>query len=236
MNNTIDGLFHVSLIMFDLDGTLIDSIDFYFKLVETVLAKLGLPQVSKGAIHAAVEDGRFHWHRILPHEKRANADALVEKMMPLAKEVYPKIFREGVVLFKGVPQLLGKLNALGIKTAIVTATPADHMAEKYRLLENSGVAAFIATVVTNDDAPNPKPAPDTLLECCRRLSIDPRYTLYVGDTALDIKAGKAAGASTVGVLTGFDDRATLANEKPNALLNDVTELHRYVVKQSQGKT
>ena len=222
--------FRVSMVMFDLDGTLIDSINVYFTVVETVLARLDLPPVSRNRIHAAVEDGRFSWHRILPDETAEEADELVGQMIPLAREVFPDIFRREVAFFEGVPQLLTELNALGIKTAIVTATPADNMAEKYRLLENSGVGASIATVVTNDDAPNPKPAPDTLLECCRRLSLNSRQTLYVGDTALDIKAGKAAGAKTVGVLTGFDDRKTLASEEPDALLNKVTELSGVVVK------
>lgn len=222
--------FTVSAVMFDLDGTLIDSIDVYFKVVETVLTELKLPRVSREEIHAAVEDGRFNWHRVIPEILNDEADALVARLVPLARKVYPKIFRREVGFFKGVPKLLTHINGLGVKTAIVTATPRDNMAEKYRLLETKGVAQTIATVVTNDDGPRPKPAPDTLLECCRRLSVNPRQTLYVGDTVLDIQAGKAARAMTAGVLTGFDDRKTLKRENPDVIVEQVTSLSDMIVK------
>ncbi len=222
--------FIVSAVMFDLDGTLIDSINVYFKVVETVLKKLALPPVSRKEIHAAVEDGRFNWHRVIPEYLKDEADALVARLIPLAREVYPGIFRREVGFFKGVPKLLAHINGMGVKTAIVTATPSDNMAEKYRLLETQGVAKNIATVVTNDDAPRPKPAPDTLLECCRRLAVNPRQTVYVGDTALDIQAGKAAKAMTAGVLTGFDDRKTLKREHPDIIVEQVTNLSDMVIK------
>jgi len=220
----------VTAVMFDLDGTLIDSINVYFRVVETVLEKLHLPRVSRDKIHAAVEDGRFNWHRVIPAEQNEEADEIVERLIPLARQVYPGIFRREVDFFEGVPKLLVDIQNQGIQNGIVTATPGDNMAEKYRLLEKKGVAKTITTVVTNDDAPNPKPAPDTLLECCRRLSVAPRETLYVGDTAIDIRAGRAAGAMTAAVLTGFDDRATLKGENPDLLLEKVTDLRGMIAK------
>ena len=222
--------FSVSAVMFDLDGTLIDSINVYYKVVETVFEKLNLPPVSRDQIYAAVDDGQFRWDRVLPADLLAGKDEIIGRGMTLAREIYPGIFRREVDFFEGVPELLAGISALGIKIGIVTATPSDNMAEKYLLLEKNGVAQCVETIVTNDDAPNPKPAPDTVLECCRRLSVLPQKSLFVGDTGVDIRAGKAAGTMTAGVLTGFDDRKTLHREAPDVILNQVMELEGMFVK------
>ena len=222
--------FCISAVLFDLDGTLIDSINVYYKVVETVFEKLNLPPVSRGHIYAAVDDGRFRWDRVLPADNVTGKDEIILRSMKLARKIYPDIFRREVDFFQGVPKLLAGINALGIKVGIVTATPSDNMAEKNLLLKRKGVSPYIETIVTNDDAPNPKPAPDSVLECCRRLAVEPQTTLFVGDTGVDIRAGKAAGTMTVAVLTGFDDRETLDRETPDAILNQVTDLDGMFVK------
>ena len=222
--------FFISAVMFDLDGTLIDSINVYYKVVETVFEKLNLPPVSRDQIYAAVDDGRFRWDRVLPAATLTGKDEIIQRGMKLARKIYPDIFRREVDFFQGVPKFLAGINALGIKVGIVTATPSDNMAEKDLLLKKKGVSQCIETIVTNDDTPNPKPAPDSVLECCRRLSVEPKTTLFVGDTGVDIRAGKAAGTMTAAVLTGFDDRETLHREAPDAILNQVTDLDGMFVK------
>jgi HAD superfamily hydrolase (TIGR01509 family) len=210
--------------MFDLDGTLIDSINVYFKVVQAVFKKLDLPPVSREQIYAAVDDGQFKWERVLPAAVLAGGDDIALKGMMLARKIYPEIFRREVDFFEGVPELLAGIHARGIKIGIVTATPGDNMVEKESLLARNGVADCIDTLVTNDDSPLPKPAPDAVLECCRRLSVRPGQSLFVGDTSVDIRAGKAAGTMTAAVLTGFDSRETLSHDAPDVILNQVADL------------
>ena len=219
-----DPRFFVSAVMFDLDGTLIDSINVYYKVVQAVFKKLDLPPVSRAQIYAAVDDGQFRWERVLPAAMLAGKDDIILKGMTVARQVYPDIFRREVDFFQGVPELLAGIHAQGIKIGIVTATPGDNMVEKEVLLARDGVASCIDTIVTNDDAPLPKPAPDTVLECCRRLSVLPGQSLFVGDTSVDIRAGKAAGTMTAAVLTGFDNRETLSHEAPDVILDQVADL------------
>ncbi len=222
--------FFVSAAMFDLDGTLIDSINVYYKVVQTVFDRLGLSRVSRDQIYAAVEDGRFYWDRVLPAEETTAEKGFMQRAMVLAREVYPDIFRRTVDVFDGVPAFLADLQARGIRIGVVTATPGDRMVEKEALLAQKGVRDCIDVLVTNDDAPNPKPAPDTILACCERLSIRPAHGLYAGDTSVDIRAGKAAGTRTAAVLTGFDRRQTLMDEHPDIVLNRVTDLAGMIVK------
>jgi HAD superfamily hydrolase (TIGR01509 family) len=210
--------------MFDLDGTLIDSINVYYKVVQAVFKKLDLPPVSRTQIYAAVDDGQFKWERVLPAAMLTGKDDIILKGMTVARQVYPEIFRREVDFFQGVPELLAGIHAQGIKIGIVTATPGDNMVEKEVLLARDGVASCIDTIVTNDDAPLPKPAPDTVLECCRRLAVLPGQSLFVGDTSVDIRAGKAAGTMTAAVLTGFDSRETLYRDAPDVILDQVADL------------
>jgi HAD superfamily hydrolase (TIGR01509 family) len=222
--------FSVLSVMFDLDGTLIDSLNVYYKVVMVAFEKLNLPPLSKDKIYAAVEDGQFIWERVLPAGKLVEKEALIQRGIMFAREAYPEIFRREVDFFEGVPELLVAIRALDIKIGIVTATPRDNMAEKERLLTENGVAKYIDTIVTNDDAPQPKPAPDTILECCRRLSVPPEHSLFVGDTHVDMRAGKAAGTMTAAVLTGFDNRETLQRTTPDVILNQVSDLSGMIVK------
>jgi len=78
--------------------------------------------------------------------------------------------------------------------------------------------------MTHEDGFLPKPAPDGILECLRRMEIHPSNALNIGDSPLDIRAGKVAGTLTVGVLTGIGNRAQLEVEEPTAILERVTEL------------
>jgi phosphoglycolate phosphatase-like HAD superfamily hydrolase len=107
---------------------------------------------------------------------------------------------------------------------IVTSTPRESMAVKLPVLVDSGIDDLLDVIIHADDAPRKKPAPDPLIEGCKRLDIRPQDCMYVGDTRTDIQAGKAAGMKTVGVLTGFDDRQSLGMENPDTILGNISEL------------
>jgi phosphoglycolate phosphatase-like HAD superfamily hydrolase len=79
-------------------------------------------------------------------------------------------------------------------------------------------------VVTAFDTHRPKPSPETLITCAKRMSIDTCACLVVGDSVADIRAGKAAGAKTVAVLSGIFSCEELENEKPDLILANVNKL------------
>jgi phosphoglycolate phosphatase-like HAD superfamily hydrolase len=91
-------------------------------------------------------------------------------------------------------------------------------------LEVAGVAELFEAIITSDDVPQRKPAPEPLIACANQLDLQPINCVYVGDTATDMKAGKAARMRTVGVLTGFDDYNSLNRENPDAIIDSVQEL------------
>jgi phosphoglycolate phosphatase len=98
------------------------------------------------------------------------------------------------------------------------------MAIKLAPLAEAGVADVFEVVITADDVQNKKPHAEPLVMCSDKLDLAPGNCVYVGDTRVDIKAGKAAGMQAVAVLTGFDDYDALEREKPDAIIESVAEI------------
>ena len=218
--------FPVDAAIFDLDGTIIDSIGIYYKIVEAVLEKLGLPQVSKADLRNATENGQFDWSVIFPEEIKENEEELIKNAWKIAEEISPKMFRDKVKLIPGAADVLTRVSESGIKLAVVTSTPQKNMTAKLKPLIESGISHLMEEIITADDTTRTKPAADPVLECNKRLGIAAGKSVYVGDMRLDIKAGKAAGTKTIGVLTGFDDFESLKTEKPDAIIKSIAELHQ----------
>ena len=104
---------------------------------------------------------------------------------------------------------------------LVTTAPRESAIE---LIERLGIADYFAIVVAVEDVERPKPHPDGPLRAMRALGADPRGCAMVGDSPNDIKAGRAAGARTIGVLTGLSSRETLEREGANLILEGVWEI------------
>jgi 2-phosphoglycolate phosphatase len=215
----------IQAVLFDLDGTLIDSAGIYFKIVAIVLERLGLPEVTRDDILAAAEQDPFDWLRIIPKTKHHQTDTLIPSAWRIIEEAYPAMFQEEVRLFDGVVNLLNQLVSKGKKIGIVTSTPRKHLDHKMKVLEKMGIANLINAVITADDAPQKKPAPDPLIECANRLGTSVLECIYIGDTCLDIQAGKSAGMRTIAVLSGFDREEALAAAQPDALIPSVGSLN-----------
>jgi 2-phosphoglycolate phosphatase len=215
----------IQAVLFDLDGTLIDSAGIYFKIVAIVLERLGLPEVTRDEILSAAEHDPFDWLRIIPKTNHHQADTLISSAWRIIEEAYPAMFQEEVRPFDGVVNLLNQLVSKGKKIGIVTSTPRKHLDHKMKVLEKMGIANLINAVITADDAPQKKPAPDPLIECASRLGTPVPECIYIGDTCLDIQAGKSAGMRTIAVLSGFDRKEVLAAAQPDALIPSVGSLN-----------
>jgi len=214
----------VGAVIFDLDGTLIDSIHIYFMMVEKVLERLNLPHVSRDRIIAAAESENFSWEFILPEAVMNRKDEIIEQAWAVIKEIAPRLFEENLKLIQGADRTLQNIFSNGLKIGMVTSTQSQYLEVKMQPLKNAGVGDVFKVIITTDDVKRRKPAPDPLIACAERLKINPGHCVYVGDTATDVKAGKAAGMKTVGVLTGFDEYEILKKENPDAIIHSVFDL------------
>ena len=214
----------VAAVIFDLDGTLIDSIDIYFRIVESVLERLGLPSVSRNKILAAAESEDFKWELVLPPEILTRRENIIEEAWAVINEIAPPMFADDLEIIEGADGILKMISASGLKMGLVTSTQSHYLETKMLPLKNAGVDKLIETIVTSNDVRKRKPAPDPLIMCARKLKLGPANCVYVGDTTTDMQSGKAAGMYTVGVLTGFDDYNSLNKEQPNAIIDSIRNL------------
>ena len=214
----------VDAVLFDLDGTILDSIHIYYQIIETVFKRLDLTLPSRDKLRDAAKNGDFEWGRVFPKKTPKERDRLIEKTREIIAEIYPNLFRTQAKLIPDAKKIVETILQKGIKVGIVTSTPRQSMAVKLHPLVESGINDLMEIIITADDAPRKKPAADPLLEGSKRLGIPPEYCMYVGDARTDIQAGKTAGMKTVGVLTGFDDHKTLSRETPDAVIDSIADL------------
>jgi len=219
----------VDAVMFDLDGTLIDSVPIYYKIIDIVFAKLGVPAVSREALMEAMDDGEFDWNCVLPEHMKSRKTELTGKARGIIDEIAPAMFDKQIKLIPGTEDLFKEIAITGIKIGLVTSTPAQMMAVKMIPLSEAGLEKQLRVIVTADDVRNKKPSAEPLIQCSQKLGVPLKKCVYVGDTRVDIRAGKAAGMKTVGVLSGFDDYDALKKETPDAIIDSIAQLSEILI-------
>ena len=215
----------VSAVMFDLDGTLIDSAPIYYQIIDVVFANLGVPSVPKKTLQEAMDDGDFDWDYVLPDHMQNRKTELIDTAREIIDDIAPTLFRKQNKLIDGTVETLKQIAAKDLRMGIVTSTPMEYLKIKMTPLEKAGIDKLMEIVITADDVVEKKPAAEPLVKGSERLGVPLNKCAYVGDTRVDIRAGKAAGMKTVGVLTGFDDYDALNNEKPDAIIESIAQLN-----------
>jgi HAD superfamily hydrolase (TIGR01549 family) len=223
-NNTAAGGFALESLIFDLDGTLIDSVRTYYVMMETVFEKLHWAPVSRQVMRKAIKDGGFDWDLVLPTGTGRTTEELIASAREVVREMYPRVFQDDVNMVPGAKYLLKKLHECNVKLGLVTSTLGRFIEFKLIPLKKCGLHELFQSVITLDDVKNRKPSGEPLLECARRLGENPERCAYVGDATVDIMAGKAAGMRTIAVLTGVDDYEALKGEDPDIILDSVSQL------------
>ena len=192
----------ISTILFDLDGTLVDTAPDLGYALNLQLHQHGRAPLSDAAIRPFASHGSRGLiglgFGITPND--ANFLALRDEFLAL----YDTVFTRSPVLLAGIAELLQAIENKGLKWGIVTNKPRRFT---LRLTESMGLHKRAACIVSGDDAPQPKPSPATLLLACERTGVKPENCMYVGDAERDIQAGRAAGMKTVVALFGYIDVA-----------------------------
>lgn len=219
-----NGPFAVDAVLLDLDGTLMDTIPLFFRALDTGFAECGLPRAPREAVLEAAKGGIFDWSRVLPPGTGPDRDRMIGEITGAIARIQPHLLRHEAKLIPGADGVLKDLARRGLKLGLVTGGSVRYFEHKMGHLRARGLDRCLGAVVTNADVSRRKPAPDPIMECARRLGVPATGTLYVGDSRVDIRSGKAAGSRTVGVLTGLDDYDTLLAEDPDAILESIAGL------------
>lgn len=211
-------------VMFDLDGTLIDSIPTYFRIAAAMLEAVGLPPAPREAVRAMIKAGVSGFHHLIPEDMADRREELIKECLRAGKEVSARLYPNSVSLVPGVPELFTRLTRAGIRIGIVTSSHAEYIHRKLSPLRDAGLDKLVHTVIVIEDTREMKPSPEPVQVCARRLGAAEGRSVFVGDADVDVLAGKGAGAFTIGVLTGVDDYETLAVHRPDMIVSGVRDL------------
>ena len=204
-------------VIFDLDGTLVDSIELYYDVFRDAAAKVGI-LVKKEDVLEPMATGSFIWDRAIPDDVPDRKSKIMECM-----RVIPSIYKRAikrVQIFPSVESVLATLKERGIKMGLVTSSWSDALYP----IRHGSLIEYFQSIITRDDGFPPKPFPDSMRECLKRMNVCAESALTVGDSPLDIRAGKECGMLTVGVLTGIGNRIQLEAEHPTAIIKDIHQI------------
>lgn len=186
-------------ILFDLDGTLLDTIEDLADSMNAALARLGAPQYPVPAYKHFVGDGVIELcRRTLPDDRRDEAS--LKQAAQMMRAEYTHRWAAKTRPYDGIPELLDALSARGLTTTVLSNKPTDFT----RLCVQEFLSKWtFAAVQGLDEAVKKKPDPSGALAIARQLGIAPADFLYLGDTDTDMKTAVAAGMFPVGALWGF---------------------------------
>ncbi|WP_339081109.1 phosphoglycolate phosphatase [Pseudomonas sp. TMP9] len=211
------------LVMFDLDGTLVDSVPDLAAAVDKTLQVLGQPAAGIEQVRDWVGNGA----RVLV--RRALAGSLEhaqvdEGYAQQALQLFMQYYAESHALtqvYPGVRQTLEGLREQQVELAIVTNKPERFVAP---LLDEKGLGGYFRWIVGGDTLPQQKPDPAALLHVMQLARVDAAQALFVGDSRNDVRAAKAAGVTCVALSYGYNHGRPIAEENPARVLDNLTGL------------
>jgi phosphoglycolate phosphatase len=218
----------VEAVLFDLDGTLIDSAPIYYQIIDIIFERLGVPPVSRETLHEAMDDGNFDWDYVLPTPMKSRKEELIAEARAIIGDIAPDLFRRQLEMIPAAADICKRIAAQGMKIGLVTSNPVDYISVKLMPLRKAGIEKLLQVIMTADDVVNKKPSAEPLLKGSKKLEVTVEQCVYVGDTRVDIRAGSAAGMKTVGVLTGLDDFKALKRENPDAIIDSIAHLDEII--------
>ena len=206
-------------IIFDLDGTLLDTLDDLWISVNVALEKFGLPIRSKEEVRAFIGNGIV---KLMQRASGMDEGEVFEGVLAEFKRYYGEHCEDNTKPYEGIISLLAQLHAKGLKTAVVS-NKADFAVKK---LAEGYFAGLLSEAVGEDEANGikKKPAPDSLLAVMEKMSAEKSSTVYIGDSEVDIQTAENAGVDCISVTWGFKDKEFLVANGATILADSVEGL------------
>jgi phosphoglycolate phosphatase len=202
-------------LLFDLDGTLVDSLDDITAAVNASRGRLQLPPLEDDQVRAFVGDG------LAPTIERSVPPESARDALRFFMEYYQNHCLDATRPYPGVPQMLAQLRRRGALAAVVT-NKARAMAEK--ILDGLGLSRCLRFVQAPDGAGELKPAPEPFLRALAALGGAAAEALVVGDGRNDVLGARAAGLAVCGVLYGMGRPEEIRGLRPDFLVRSPAEI------------
>ena len=216
-------------ILFDFDGTLVDSREAIIETTRLTFLEFGLP---------APEPEIISYYFGIPLER--SFPLMGGEIYPIEKTqliidryraLYVPICDRETIVFSGIPELLKRLNDAGLTLGIVTSKKSSIVEH---VLNHKNISDLFTVIVGPDHVTNFKPHPETALQAIEKLKADPKKTLVVGDAIFDIEMGKGAGVDTCGVTWATHSIEQLVAATPTYIAHTVAELAAVIFGDANG--
>lgn len=208
----------IQCIIFDLDGTLVDTLDKHIRAFEILFKKLKV-DISYEAISENM--GRTPKDTLLSLVPEITKDENKLKELADLKETILTNLLEIVPLFNGAKNLLNYLYQAKIPLCLASSTPLFNVE---KMLHTSNIYHFFKIIITGEDITIGKPNPQVFLKAAAKAEIDPSHCLVIGDSPHDIEAARNASMRIIAVQTGKHELSKIKDLKVNLLINSLTEL------------
>lgn len=206
---------NIKLIIFDLDGTLVNAYPAIISSFNYTMQKLNYPKLGVLSIRRAVGWGDKNLLKPFINPK----DLI--SALAIYRQHHKKALIKGSCLFPRVKIILQYLKNNGYKLAVASNRPSKF---SLILIRHLGLKKYFNYVLCSDKLRYGKPHPEILNKIMQRLSCLASQSLYVGDMAIDAQAGRRAKVKTIIVTTGSSSRQEIKKEKPHQIITKITEL------------
>ncbi len=211
-------LTRIKALCFDVDGTLSDTDDLYTQKISPFFPRF----LFKNPDHIARR--LIMWVEAPGNALLGLADTLGidDEMIAVINwlSTHRRQSSKKFLLVPGVDEMLKQLHGRYPMSVVSARDEGGTMA----FLEQYNLVKYFDAVITGLSAPHTKPYPDPILLAAKKMNVAPENCLMIGDTTVDIRAGKSAGAQTAGVLCGFGEESELQKMGADIILKDTTEL------------
>jgi phosphoglycolate phosphatase len=216
-NNKRKTLQNISAILLDFDGTMIDSTKAILETFKTITKKNSIKYSREGVMSLMGITLEETIAQLYPETSKEKQRKLIDDY----REEYQKIHLEQSNLFPCVIPLIREFQKSRL-TVIVATNKTKFLVKE--LLDHHRISNFFHYIITGEDVPKPKPAPDMILKAISELNISKEKCVFIGDSPTDILAGANAGIQVIAVATGPYNHTQLLKEKPYAVIQNLQQL------------
>ncbi len=201
-------------VLWDMDGTVLDTLEDLWAAVNVSLRRFGLPEASMDAVRAGLGNGAAHLIScVCPAARR-------EEVLAFYKPWYDAHCNVRTGPYPGILPLMERLKARGVRQAIISNKPDPAVQE----LAKSYFPGLLETAVGESPAVRRKPSADAVLSAVRQMGLSVADCVYVGDTEVDLETARRAGMACIAVAWGFRSREQLIKAGATRIADSAEEL------------
>jgi phosphoglycolate phosphatase len=222
LRNLLAGNYSPQALLFDLDGTLLDSVPDLTTAIDNMLTELGQVSAGRERVRGWVGDGARQL--VIEALKFASAnidDEFIDKALQIYQCHYANCLTQNSQLFPGVREMLQGFYERNVRMACVTN---KGMCFTQPLIDHFDLRELLPVIVCGDTLAQRKPDAAPLLEACRQLDVLPQAALMIGDSRNDVRAARAADMPVICVRHGYNHGRPIENERPDLIIDSLLEL------------